>query len=177
MFSWLTNPNVLLGGLFLGIIQVVVALPWLRAIDPRGFDRALRNPSLLGQALVPIGLVCLVTIFFLGYFGASASFESYGKYFGAVLHLQLLIDAFVLLPALLTVVWPKGGAVAQAAYREGWRQPMFWLLLVAGAVDRRGRVPAVLHVRRRLQDDEADRVRLRHAVPGPVRRPGREHFD
>ena len=132
MFSWLTNPNVLLGGLFLGIIQVVVALPWLRAIDPRGFDRALRNPSLLGQALVPIGLVCLVTIFFLGYFGASASFESYGKYFGAVLHLQLLIDAFVLLPALLTVVWPKGGAVAQAAYREGWRQPMFWLLLVAG---------------------------------------------
>jgi hypothetical protein len=27
-------------------------------------------------------------------------------------------------------VWPKGGAVALAAYREGWRQPMFWLIIV-----------------------------------------------
>ena len=134
MISWLTNPNILLGGLLLGLVQVVAALPWLRAIDPRGFDRGLRTPAALGSALVPVGLVCLATIFFLGYFGASANFEMYGKYYGAVLHLQLLIDAFVLVPALLAVVWPKGGAVAQAAYREGWRQPMFWLLLAGGAL-------------------------------------------
>jgi ABC-type transport system involved in multi-copper enzyme maturation permease subunit len=36
------------------------------------------------------------------------------------------------LPHLLTLVLPKTGAVALAAYREGWRQPMFWLIF-AGA--------------------------------------------
>jgi ABC-type transport system involved in multi-copper enzyme maturation permease subunit len=65
---------------------------------------------------------------FIGYKGDSANLQFYGRLYGAVLHLQLLIDLFVLTPAILVTVWPKGGAVAQAAYREGWRQPMFWLV-------------------------------------------------
>ena len=32
---------------------------------------------------------------------------------------------------LLVLVWPKGGTVAQATFREGYRQPMFWLLVAA----------------------------------------------
>jgi hypothetical protein len=35
----------------------------------------------------------------------------------------------VVLFAGLTWVWPKGAAVARAAFREGYRQPMFWMLL------------------------------------------------
>ena len=43
MFSWLTNPNILLGGLILAAVQVLAALPWLRTIDSRSFDKAVRN--------------------------------------------------------------------------------------------------------------------------------------
>lgn len=134
MFNWLTNPNILLGGLIIALIQIVAALPWLRSIDPRAFDRALRNPSAIGSALGPMAMIWLIASFFLGYYGESASFQTYGRIYGAVLHLQLLIDLFILIPIFLTVIWPKGGAVALAAYREGWRQPMYWLLLVAGAL-------------------------------------------
>lgn len=134
MFSWLTNPNILLGGLILALVQVLAAIPWLRAIDSRSFDNTFKSPSALGSALVPVGLVWLLMSWFLGYLGESSSFETYGKIYGAILHLQLLIDLFIVVPLLLTLVWPKGGAVALAAYREGWRQPMFWLLLVAAAL-------------------------------------------
>src|SRR5262249_2144420 len=56
-----------------------------------------------------------------------------GRGYGAVLQLQLTLDLLVLFFALLLVAWRKGGAVAVAAFREGYRQPMFWLL-VAGAL-------------------------------------------
>ena len=46
----------------------------------------------------------------------------------SILQVQLLADAFVLLLAGLLYVWPKGAAIALAAFREGVRQPMFWLL-------------------------------------------------
>ena len=134
MFTWLTNPNILLSGFILALLQIVAALPWLRAIDPRSFDRAWRQPSALGSALGPMLSMWLIASFFLGYYGESASFQTYGRIYGSVLHLQLLIDLFIVIPVLLTVIWPKGGAVALAAYREGWRQPMYWLLLVAGAL-------------------------------------------
>src|SRR5262249_27258896 len=51
-----------------------------------------------------------------------------GRIYGALLHLQFLADAFVLLFALLLTVWPRGAAVALAAFREGIRQPMFWFI-------------------------------------------------
>jgi hypothetical protein len=128
MLSWLTNPNVILGGVILALVQVVAALPWLRAIDPRGFDRGVRNPQSIGYALIAFLGLALGLAAFLGYKGDSSNLRLYGRIYGAVLHLQLLIDLFLIAPALLTLVWPKGGAVAQAAYREGWRQPMFWLI-------------------------------------------------
>jgi hypothetical protein len=37
------------------------------------------------------------------------------------------------LPHVLVFLWPKGGAVAYAAYREACRQPMFWLI-IGGAI-------------------------------------------
>jgi hypothetical protein len=46
------------------------------------------------------------------------------------LNLQLVLDLPVVVFGGLLAVWPRGGAVARAAYREGTRQPMFWFLVV-----------------------------------------------
>jgi ABC-type transport system involved in multi-copper enzyme maturation permease subunit len=55
-----------------------------------------------------------------------------GRVYMSVLHLQIMMDLFVLTFMLLLTFWPKGGAVALAAFQEGVRQPMFWLLTMAG---------------------------------------------
>jgi ABC-type transport system involved in multi-copper enzyme maturation permease subunit len=71
---------------------------------------------------------------FLSYKGEADVLVWYGRYlYGAVLHLQLIIDLFLLMPHALVLVWPKGGAVAFAAFRESCRQPMFWLITVGAA--------------------------------------------
>jgi ABC-type transport system involved in multi-copper enzyme maturation permease subunit len=57
-----------------------------------------------------------------------------GRAYGALLTLQLMLDFFVVVFALLLLVWPRGGAVALAAFAEGVRQPMFWLLTIIGLV-------------------------------------------
>jgi hypothetical protein len=132
MFDFLSSPKMIVDGFILAAIQFAAALPWLWAIDPKGFERATRSG--LSMAYVIGGLVVagLVLAGGIGYKGDSASLQWYGQYaYGAVLSLQLLIDLFLLMPAVLVKVWPKGGAVALAAYREGWRQPMFWLIILA----------------------------------------------
>ena len=68
--------------------------------------------------------------------------EYLGRLYGSVLHLQLLADFFVGIFFVLLKVWPKGAAVALAAFREGIRQPMFWLI-VLGAVGCHGHLPFV----------------------------------
>lgn len=134
MFSWLTDPNILLGGFVLAAVQLLAAIPWLRAIDPLGFDRSARTAN---GWLTACGAILIGTLFmaaFLGYRGDSSNLRLYGRVYGAVLHAQLLVALFVGLPHLLILFWPKGGAVALAAYRESWRQPMFWLILVIALV-------------------------------------------
>ena len=132
MFSWLTNPNILLGGLILAAVQLLAALPWLRAIDSRTFDKNLKNPQSVLTALAALVGIGLLFAAVIGYKGDSSSMWLYGRMYGKLLHLQILIDLFILVPGFLAMVWPKGGAVALAAYREGWRQPMFWLITVFG---------------------------------------------
>jgi ABC-type transport system involved in multi-copper enzyme maturation permease subunit len=56
----------------------------------------------------------------------------WGRVFGALLQIQIFIDCFVLVFFVLLKVWPHGGAVALAAFREGVRQSVFWLILGAG---------------------------------------------
>ena len=132
--SWLTDPNLLLTGQILALVQLVAALPWLRAIDPAGFRRAVRSTqSVLSAAAGAVGLGVMLAIY-LGYKGDSASLVGEGRVYGAVLHLQILIDLFLIAPGLLILVAPKTGAVALAAYREGWRQPLFWLVTGAAVV-------------------------------------------
>jgi hypothetical protein len=57
-----------------------------------------------------------------------SALEVWGQIYAATLQVQLLLDAFIGVFALLLLLWPKGGAIALAAFREGLRQPMFWLL-------------------------------------------------
>jgi hypothetical protein len=58
--------------------------------------------------------------------------ETLGRVYASVLQLQLAIDLFVVIFLVLLWTWPKGAAVAIAAFREGIRQPMFWLFLAGG---------------------------------------------
>jgi hypothetical protein len=135
MFNFLENPSLVAAGLVLAAVQFAAALPWLWSVDRKAFSETLGSGS--GVAGVVGGLVAagVGIAMFLGYKGESANLAWYGRYvYGAVLHLQLLIALFLLMPHALVAVWPKGGAVALAAYREGWRQPMFWLIIVAGIV-------------------------------------------
>lgn len=128
MLEWISNPILLVAGIILAAVQFVAALPWLWAIDPKGFERATRSGSALatiGAGLLAAGLAIAS---YIGYNSDSVELAKLGRNYGAVLHFQLLIDLFLILPQLLILVWPKGGAVALAAYREGWRQPMFWLI-------------------------------------------------
>jgi hypothetical protein len=134
MLSSLTNTDLLLGGLLLAVVQVIFALPWLYALDPKGFKTTARSAN--GLLTVGGAVLALAVGFalFLGYNSSSNKLVWYGRIYGIVLHLQLLADVFIYLPHLLTLAFPKTGAVALAAYREGWRQPMFWFIFVAAFV-------------------------------------------
>src|SRR5215831_2628696 len=133
MSTLLTDPTILLAGVVLALFQFLAALPWLYAVDPKGF----RETASSGSSMLYVGLGLLAAgagvATFLAYKNDTQNLLWYGRYlYGAILHLQLLIDLFLLLPHLVVWVWPKGGAVAFAAYRESCRQPMFWLI-IAGA--------------------------------------------
>ncbi|HEY1192325.1 MAG TPA: ABC transporter permease [Gemmata sp.] len=136
MFStWINDPTVLLAGVVLATVQFVAALPWLWAIDPRGFKSAASSPVSFGYVVLGLIGAGVGVAAFLGYKGDPTTLTWYGRYiYGAILHLQLIIAVFLLLPQVLMLLWPKGGVVAFAAFRESCRQPMFWLIAVGAAV-------------------------------------------
>lgn len=126
--------TLLLAGVVLTAAQFIAALPWLWGIDPKGFKAALKNPLTIVYVGIGLLLVGGGGAWYLGYKGEAAGLVWDGRYiYGAILHLQLIIDLFILMPQALVLVWPKGGAVAFAAFRESCRQPMYWLITVAAA--------------------------------------------
>ncbi|MHB1423699.1 MAG: ABC transporter permease [Gemmataceae bacterium] len=128
--------------LLLLVIQLLAAAPWawmlflnradvLRSV--RNFHDLVRRGGPAGQRMLIRLALAVLAVFVLPVIfavtaGSSGTLEAIGYFYGAVLQIQLLIDAFVLVFALLLRFWPKGGAIALAAFREGVRQPMFWLL-------------------------------------------------
>ncbi len=136
MFSTLiSNPAIILAGVVLVTAQFLAALPWLWAIDPKNFKETASSPLRFGYVVLGVLAAGLGVAVFLGYKGDAANLTWYGRYiYGAILHLQLIIDAFLLLPLLLIRIWPKGGVVAYAAFRESCRQPMFWLIIGAATL-------------------------------------------
>ncbi len=133
--SWISDPSVLLAGVVLATVQFVAALPWLWAIDPKGFKSAASSPASLGYVVLGLLVAGVGVAMFLGYKGDAANLTWYGRYiYGAVLHLQLIIACSSFCPRCVMLVWPKGGVVAFAAFRESCRQPMFWLIAGAATV-------------------------------------------
>src|SRR5262245_21568890 len=98
----LSDPTVLLAGVFLALIQFLAALPWLYAIDPKGFKETAASGS--AMAMVGGGLLAAgfgLTLF-MGYKNDAQNLVWYGRYiYGGILHLQLIIDLFLLLPHLV----------------------------------------------------------------------------
>lgn len=128
----MTTPfiNLFFAGLILALVQFVAAIPWLWGMDPRGFKRWVKDPAVLGYSLGAVVGIGLLLALFISERRVTAVLQDYGRYYGALLHLQLALDFLVLVPQLLLVLWPKGGALALATFRECWRQPMFWLISV-----------------------------------------------
>jgi hypothetical protein len=120
------------GAIVLGAIQLFRGFSQLpeRSSGQRPASAAWKSLPVLGinpQAL--IGIAALVGLPMLGLFFTQRDWmEIVGGVYASLLQLQLTADAFILFFFLLLKVWPKGGAVALAAFREGIRQPMFWLL-------------------------------------------------
>ena len=123
-------------GVLLVLIQVLAALPWialsfgsrqaLASWRRRPFDREFL-PTYGGV----LAAVLLLPALFHYFVQEGNALEVTGQIYGTVLQIQLLIDAFIGVFALLLLVWPKVGAIALSAFREGVRQPMFWLLFGA----------------------------------------------
>jgi hypothetical protein len=53
---------------------------------------------------------------------------TWGRIALSVVHLELGLCVLVGVLFVLLQAWPKGGAVALAAFQEGVRQPMYWLI-------------------------------------------------
>jgi ABC-type transport system involved in multi-copper enzyme maturation permease subunit len=125
----------ILTGTGLMLLQLLFALPWMYVLLLTHNDRVqLRSnplPAWLLQRLWPTLGLCVglpAVLFFT--VNDRDTLENIGRAYGAVLQMQITADLFVLIFALLLVTWPKGGAVALAAFREGTRQPTFWLLFL-----------------------------------------------
>jgi hypothetical protein len=144
--------NILFGATLL-FIQLLAALPWLAAAlsEGRSFLEFYRDffrgrpgddgrPAtghifgvVMTLAAIVLSLIVIPPIFLVIVDGREA-LEIAGRSYGAVLQMQLVLDFFVVAISVLLRAWPKGGAVALAAFREGVRQPMFWLLASAALV-------------------------------------------
>jgi hypothetical protein len=113
--------------LLLLLIQALAALPWVMLIffQHEGLIHSQRKSG-IKYLLGTLAVLVLAPLLLVS--GASTTLEAIGYFYGAVLQIQLLIDAFIVVFVLLLRYWPKGGAIALAAFREGVRQPMFWLL-------------------------------------------------
>jgi ABC-type transport system involved in multi-copper enzyme maturation permease subunit len=112
-------------GLF--VVQGLAALPWLYVLSRRPLREQL---PLLGGV---VAAVCVVFLVIVNQYSDAAVLARAGRIYAATLQVQLILDALVLLFWLLLTLWPKGGAVALAAFQEGVRQPMFWLLTILGS--------------------------------------------
>jgi hypothetical protein len=133
-------------GSILVLVQILAALPWLATALGEGRTltevlgdffrgrgaggRPAANP--MGTILMTLGGIALAVVAlppaFLYLVDGREALEINGRLYGAILQAQLVLDFFVVAIPVLLKVWPKGGAVALAAFREGVRQPMYWLL-------------------------------------------------
>ena len=125
--QWIALP---VAGLVFVLIQLLAAIPWLAAV--LGADRrSIRG--FLPQAAAILGGGALLGGIALYFMQDKDVLGTIGRWYGVFLELQLMLDFFVLVFGLLLRTWPRGGAVAMAAFREWLRHPLFWFICV-GAI-------------------------------------------
>jgi hypothetical protein len=120
----------ILVGILLCLVQFAAALPWLAALDPKLFRQAVQRASTWLIALGAVVGAGVALALFISVVQDPGRLLVWGRVYGAVLQLQLTLDFFALLFPLLLLLWPQGGAVALAAFREGVRQPLFWVIVL-----------------------------------------------
>jgi hypothetical protein len=128
MLNWLTDPKLLGSGMVLSLVVVLLAMPAYHRADPKGFRRTLGTAGGLATFVLTILGIGVAIAAFIGYYGDSDGLRAYGRWFAALVHLELIAAIALGLPEILLLVFPKTGAVAMAAFRESIRQPMFWLI-------------------------------------------------
>src|SRR5262249_10510388 len=95
--------------LLLCLVQTVAALPWLATFDQRTLH-ALRRPKVLAITVASLVVVALIAAFRIG--DQPDVLTIWGRIYFSVLHIQLAVDFFIAVFAVLLRVWPKGSAVA-----------------------------------------------------------------
>jgi ABC-type transport system involved in multi-copper enzyme maturation permease subunit len=123
------------GGWILILPLVLGVIPIWWAIDGRPFRQWIGDIATLGYLLAGwliagagLGYIC-------NWVGSPLDLKHYGHtYFASLIQVVFVCDFIVLGPRLLLWLWPKGGAIAYAAYRESLRQPMFWMILGGSAL-------------------------------------------
>jgi ABC-type transport system involved in multi-copper enzyme maturation permease subunit len=130
-------PTWIVVGFILCLVQFLAALPWVTVVTLGSF-RVLAQRSVLWGVLprALLGLAVATALVAVGFRNAHNNelLTTLGRFYGVFLCLQLLLDFIVLILSGLLVAWPRGGAVARAAFLEGVRQPMFWFLVIIAMV-------------------------------------------
>jgi Na+-transporting NADH:ubiquinone oxidoreductase subunit NqrD len=122
--------NLIVAGLILALFQTLAAIPWVAAFDGRPFRQWITDPKVLAYLSGGTFALGVLLGWYMSTLGEVDELSRMGRYFGAILHAQLILDFAVLAPRVLLAIAPKAGAVAVAAFREALRQPMFWLIAV-----------------------------------------------
>ncbi len=126
-----TWTQLILSGTVLVLLQVLAALPWLYVIDSQAFRTSARQLNVVGGFVLGTLVGGAALGWFMSYNNDPTRLEFYGRVYGSILHAQLLVDFIIAVLGLMLLIWPRGGTVALATFREGYRQPMFWLLVGA----------------------------------------------
>src|SRR4051812_27054675 len=101
-----------LAALVLAVFQVLAAVPWGWAFDGRPFRKWVTDAKVLGYVGGAMVAIAVLLSLYFRRVGDITEIEKAGRYYGSLLHLQLIADFIVLAPRLLLLAWPKGGAVA-----------------------------------------------------------------
>src|SRR5687768_2050177 len=126
-------------GFVLALVQLVAALPWLLLAfygpaDREALWRRPFSPQTLTRLAVALGVCAAAPLVGAVSGRGPDDWETLGRSYAALLQIQLTVDFFIVGFALLLWLWPKSGAVALAAFREGVRQWLFWLISLGAAV-------------------------------------------
>lgn len=123
------NASLLGACLVLMVVQYLAFVPWAAAVGL--MPRRLSGSNLLIGLASAAGFGLLLGLY-LNSNNDPKVLANWGRFYFSFLHLQLGLDFFVFAFLAILTLWPKGGAVALAAFQEGLRQPTYWLLLLAG---------------------------------------------